>query len=262
MADLETVDLNGKVGVVTGGSYGIGRAVGVGLARSGADVILVARTREMLEESKERIEQEGTTCHVVEADIQNEEDIQKIAQTVEGEYGELHVLFNGASAIPDPEGSFRNAETETLLENCNTTFRGSILVTKYLLPHLQTAENADLIFITSDWALRGSGGPPTFSAAKAGVRAFSHNVKQELLQDGIRTTCLTPGDIASFDEKWEVPKWDVDDSVDEVEDELGKNRIPLSSVVNTVLRVVGDNQLTLYDEIQLSPTSPDYTHTQ
>lgn len=149
-------------------------------------------------------------------------------------------------------------------EICDTTFRGTVFITKALLPLLEKEksdeERSQIIFMASDWALSGSHGPSVFSAAKAAVRVFSHTLKYEVLDAGIKPTVITAGDIASFDLDWKEPKWDIDDLPAVIRAELGRSRILLAKLVNLVISIATAGEMMLIDEVHISPEDPAYSY--
>src|SRR5216684_1470135 len=82
--DLPSFRLDGRLAVITGGSDGIGRAFALAYARSGAEVVLVSRTREKLLEVQRSIEAAGGRAHVICADVSKTDEIRLIEQEISG----------------------------------------------------------------------------------------------------------------------------------------------------------------------------------
>src|SRR5579864_7511553 len=80
--ELPSFRLDGRLAVITGASDGIGRAFALAYARSGAELVLVSRTREKLEAVKASVEDAGGRAHVVSADVSKIEDIRKVEHEV------------------------------------------------------------------------------------------------------------------------------------------------------------------------------------
>src|SRR5580658_739756 len=80
--ELPSFRLDGRLAVITGASDGIGRAFAVAYARSGAELVLVSRTREKLDAVKASVEEAGGRAHVVSADVSKIEDIRKAEDEV------------------------------------------------------------------------------------------------------------------------------------------------------------------------------------
>lgn len=106
--------LEGKVAVITGASYGIGRAVAIGLAQEGCDLVLVARDQAGLEQTAQRIRQEGRTVLVVPTDVGDVEQVKAFVQKVAEKFKHIDILFNGASASSSGEDTLRNLDYDRI----------------------------------------------------------------------------------------------------------------------------------------------------
>lgn len=92
-------DFNGKVALVTGGTSGIGGGTALLLARGGASVIIVGRDPERGKEQEKAICAESGNARFVQADVSNKNDIKKLKDLVEEDYGRLDILFNNAGVL-------------------------------------------------------------------------------------------------------------------------------------------------------------------
>src|SRR5947207_1472840 len=97
--------LRGRVGIVSGASYGVGRAVSIGLAREGCDLFLVARSTEKLEDTKRRVEECSRRAIVCPTDISDAAQVAELHQIVERETGSVDFVVNCAFGhIGEDEG--------------------------------------------------------------------------------------------------------------------------------------------------------------
>lgn len=260
-------DRNGegrKLALVTGASHGIGRATAVALCRRGYDVVATARSEAELRETADRIRREDAShrVDVVTADISTSAGRDAVVDaTASKRHGRLDVLIHAASASTDPDAHKDLVSTpEDVIEQiARTTFEGTCLLLRRFVPLLAQAERANIILIASDWGLRGSHGPPVFSAAKAAVAHLAHTMRRALATSGTHITTLWPGDVATFDTEWVAPKWDLDDPLDDVIREHGASRIALIDLVETIEYVLR-RRLAKVEEIILSPPSGDYDY--
>ena len=94
-------DLKGRVAVVSGASSGLGRQMAFALAENGANVVLLARRIERLEEIKKDIEKKGVKVLALKCDVTSTEDINNAAKTTEHEFGKVDILINCAGASKD-----------------------------------------------------------------------------------------------------------------------------------------------------------------
>jgi short-subunit dehydrogenase len=245
---------------VTGASYGIGRAAAVGLARAGHDLVLVARSDALLQSVATEVSSEGATAQLVVADLATENGRQSVHAAIADIAG-LHAFVHCASATTDPddEANLEGTSSERIHEVAETTYVATANLLSMLGPELAKSAPAHVIVLVSDWALEGSHGPPLFSSSKAAVLQLLRTCRREFARRGVFLTALVPGDIASFDESWEEPKWSLDDPIDSIRAELGDTRISLADVVDSILFVLS-RQLARVDEIRLSPLDAEYDY--
>lgn len=275
--------LEDKVAIVTGASYGIGQAIAVALARQGADIVLVARGEpgEALEEGGyfgkeyvsrgiEKIEQAGRRAFFHPTDISNPDSVKSLHEAVVHEFGHVEVLVNAASTLPE-DVSVEDVDLDAIEGLANTTVKGTILITQSFLPLLK-ASQGHIIFIASDWALRGSGGWPVFSAAKAAVAQFARTLSRRVLKDGVKVTTIYPGDVASYDPGWEEPKYDIDTPYEELERDFaeyareeGLEIVPLrvhpAQIAETVIFVL-ERKTARVEELVITPIYASYDYTK
>lgn len=250
-----------KVALVTGASHGIGRAVGTALAREGYQIALCARRESELAAVQREIESEGLVAQAVPCDLATAEGRAALVQIIQREWGYVNVAIHCASARTDPEtdSTLEGTSRDTIGELVSTTVGGTFYLVKELQPLLSEGQPASLVLIASDWALRGSHGPPVFSAAKAAVAHFGHTIRREFARSGVSVTTVFPGDVASFDLEWREAKWSLDEPISAVRSELGDSRIALADIVDSVLFVVA-RKLARVEEIYLAPLSGEYAY--
>jgi len=139
---------DGKLALVTGASRGIGAATAEALAQAGAHVILTARGTQALEQVEERIHEAGGTATIAPMDLNDSENIQKLAQAVAERWGSLDILILNAAML----GSLSPVEHLDPKE-LERVFKLNVLANQALIaafdPLLRRAEKADVVGITS-----------------------------------------------------------------------------------------------------------------
>jgi NADP-dependent 3-hydroxy acid dehydrogenase YdfG len=190
--------LKGKIAWVTGAGSGIGESGAVALAREGATVVLTGRRKQALEAVAERINASGGGKAFVQAgDLTKAAVVGRIAAAIHADHGRLDIVVNNAGTnIPkrswgelDPEGI-----DAVLAGNLNSAF----YVVQAALPIMRAQKDGVLIH-TASWAGRHIGpvSGPTYVAAKHGMVAMSHTINLEECQNGIRSSVLCPGEVAT-----------------------------------------------------------------
>ena len=186
--------LNGKVGLITGGDSGIGRAVAIAFAKEGADVVAIVYLNEEQDarETQRLVEETGRSCLGIALDVSDEGACQQAVKTTLKHFGRLDILVNNA-AEQHPQQSIEAISSEQL----ERTFRSNIFSMFYLvkaaLPHLQ--EGACIINTASVTAYQGSPQLLDYSATKGAIVAFTRSLSMSLVKRGIRVNAVAPGPI-------------------------------------------------------------------
>lgn len=184
-----------SVALVTGAGSGVGRAVALALASRGWSVALVGRREAPLQET---IALAGTgrgTLRAFPCDIADEAAVQRMAQQVQGELGEVEALVNAAGT---------NAPRRLLTELSNDTYRqildvnlnGAFYCVQAVLPGMRQRQRGTIVNIVSDAGLRASPkAGPAYVASKFGLAGLSQSINAEERQNGVRCCAIFPGDI-------------------------------------------------------------------
>jgi NAD(P)-dependent dehydrogenase (short-subunit alcohol dehydrogenase family) len=183
--------LDGKVALVTGAGKGLGRAISIGLARAGANVSLVARTRGDLESLAAEIRGLGRSAAVAVADVTRSSEVDAtVAQTV-ARFGRLDVLVHSAGgSLRKPSLDLTDAEWDSLIAaNLTSTF----LVCRAAGKVMTAQRSGSIVNIASSAGLRGRPTNAPYSAAKAGVINLSRALAVEWAPFGVRVNALAPG---------------------------------------------------------------------
>ena len=193
--------LSGKVALVTGGSRGIGRSIGLALAAEGCDVAITARGRERLEQTVGEIEAVGVKAAGFELDMAQESaSAQAVEQTVEA-LGRLDVLVNNVGGSTGG-GTFQAATDDDWAATLDVNLWPAIRASRAALPHMRAQGAGRIIHITSIYG-REQGGPPTYNAAKSAMNSLSKTMARELAPEGITVNAVAPGSIIFPGGGWE-----------------------------------------------------------
>lgn len=197
MADLQ--GLKGKTLFITGGSRGIGLAIALRAARDGANIAIAAKTDRRhprlegtIHTSAEAIIAAGGKALPIKCDIREEAEVEAaIAETVEA-FGGLDIVVNNASAINLMNTSDLKMKRFDLMHEVNT--RGTFIVSKYAIPHLEKAENPHILMLSPPLDIKEKWFAPHlgYSIAKYGMSLCVLGLAGELRPRGIAVNALWP----------------------------------------------------------------------
>ncbi|MCA9581834.1 MAG: SDR family oxidoreductase [Myxococcales bacterium] len=182
--------LTGKGAVVTGGSRGIGRAIALGLAGAGADVMIASRDGARCDEVAAEARQLGVRSLGVPCDVAKEEDLVRLFERAATELPGVNVLVHCAGLSATSYAS--DVNIHELQRMMDVHYLAGVRAAQLAYPHLKP-EGGAVLFVGSVWGLGGATGSLAYGAAKA---ALTHAVKVlalEWARDGIRVNGLAPG---------------------------------------------------------------------
>jgi NAD(P)-dependent dehydrogenase (short-subunit alcohol dehydrogenase family) len=185
--------LTQRVGVVTGGDSGIGRAVAVAFAREGADVAVVyLDEHEDARETQRLVELEGRRCELYSADLGDAAECARVAKEILAAFRRVDILVNNA-AEQHPQERLEDITREQLEQTFRTNVFSMFSLTTALLPALKPG--AVIINTASVTAYKGSPTLVDYSATKGAIVAFSRSLALQLVGRGIRVNAVAPGPI-------------------------------------------------------------------
>jgi NAD(P)-dependent dehydrogenase (short-subunit alcohol dehydrogenase family) len=190
MADVQTI-------LVTGGSKGIGRATALALAREGRRIVLAARGAEELAHVADELRAQGADAVALPCDVRDEAQVRQLVARAAEPAGRIDVLVNsagGAQIAPIAELS-----PEEWRRALDTLLSGVFLVCQAAMPYLP--QGGLIVNVASVAARQAFPGWGAYSAAKAGLLAFTNVLREELRERGVRVTSVLP---AATD----TPLWD------------------------------------------------------
>ncbi|GAB4333022.1 MAG: 3-oxoacyl-[acyl-carrier-protein] reductase [Dehalococcoidia bacterium] len=189
-----SVELSGKVALVSGGSRGIGRAICAELARRGARVVVNYHTNgTAAEEVVASIAAEGGEAQALKGNVALWEDAKGLVDATVAAYGKVDILVNNAGITRDT--LIMRMSPDDWDEVHNTNLRGAFFLTKAALRPMLRERNGRIITITSVVGIMGNAGQANYAAAKAGLIGFTRSVAREVASRGITANAVAPGFI-------------------------------------------------------------------
>ena len=193
------MSLKGKTLFITGGSRGIGLAIAIKAARDGANVTIAAKTAEphpklegTIYTAAAEIEAAGGKCLPLMVDVRDEQSVaEAIAKTAQT-FGGLDIVVNNASAISLTNTQMTDMKRFDLMHQINT--RGTFMVSKYAIPHLEKAENPHILMLSPplDMKMRWFAPHLAYTMAKYGMSLCVLGLAGELAPKGIAVNALWP----------------------------------------------------------------------
>ncbi|HXG53281.1 MAG TPA: SDR family NAD(P)-dependent oxidoreductase [candidate division Zixibacteria bacterium] len=180
------------VALISGGANGIGRAVAARLARAGMAVMIADCDRAAAEQTRGEIEEAGGTAEAIEVDVSAAPSVRAAVSETERRWGRIDVLANVAG------GSFYNKRVEELTWSewkrvIDVNLKGTFLMSREVVPIMRRQKSGRILNTASNYGFTGSALRVPYSAAKAGVVAFTKSLALELAADGIRVNAVAPG---------------------------------------------------------------------
>jgi NADP-dependent 3-hydroxy acid dehydrogenase YdfG len=186
--------LKDQVAVVTGASSGIGKAIALSIAAHGAELCLVARRRELLDDVAKQIHALGSRGHACPADLTKDEDIRGLGERCQKDFGGLNILVLCGGAIF--HGLLAKASLADFDLMYRSNVRGHYLMIQTMLPLLRKSKG-QIVFINSSAGLRSPATTGQFSATQHAFRSIADSLREEVNADGIRVLSVYPGRTAT-----------------------------------------------------------------
>jgi len=188
---LPEFSLNDQVAFVTGAGRGLGRAGALALARAGAHVALVSRTRSQLDETAAAVEALGRKAVVAVADTRSSGQIEAAVRTAVEAFNRIDILFNNAGTnVRKPVVDMTEDDWHTIID---TNVKGIFLVARAVARQMITQKSGSIINMSSMSAVCPERDKVVYASSKGAVMQFTKGLALELAPHGIRVNAIAPG---------------------------------------------------------------------
>ncbi len=191
-------DLSSKAALVTGAGSGLGKATALRLAKAGAKVAVLSRTKEEIDKVAKEIEAAGGTAISIPGDTSSDADMKKAIETVVEKFGSLDIVVANAG-INGVWAPIEDITPEEWDKTITVNLRGTYLTIHHAVPKLEAAGGGAIVIISSINGTRTftTPGASAYSATKAAQVAMAQQLALELGPRKIRVNAICPGAIES-----------------------------------------------------------------
>src|SRR5260370_12648777 len=191
---LDSLKLDGKVAIITGAGRGLGRAMAVKFAETGADIVAAARTQSKLDETADAIKKTGRKCLIVPTDVTISAQVNALAEATIKEFGKIDILINNAGGGDGAEGKqLPEITDEDWRRGIDTNLSSQFYGCRAVAPQMVKQKRGKIINIASGYALRGGKHNFMYACAKGGTIQLTRSMALTYAQFNIQTNCIVPG---------------------------------------------------------------------
>jgi NAD(P)-dependent dehydrogenase (short-subunit alcohol dehydrogenase family) len=191
---LDSLNLEGKVAVITGAGRGLGRAMALRLARSGASIVAAARTLSQLEETAAEVQKLERRCLILPTDVAVSEQVNAMVAAAVAGFGRVDVLINNAGGGEDQLGKPLHQITDAeWRRGIDVNLSSQFYCARAVIPHMVAQRRGKIINIASGYGLRGERHNYMYACAKGGVIQLTRSLALTYAEHNIQTNCIVPG---------------------------------------------------------------------
>ncbi len=184
------MDFKNKIVIITGASSGIGRETAIQFAKKGAQIILVARRKQKLEELEKELQKFNVSTMVCQCDVSDKSQVKEMSKIVLEKFGSIDILVNNAGfAI---YGSVSDLTIDEIESQMETNYFGMIYCIKNFLPSMLDKKSGHIVNVASVAASFGLPGIASYCASKFAMLGFSEGLKHELKNTGVGISVVSP----------------------------------------------------------------------
>lgn len=182
--------LENKKALITGGTKGIGKAIASEFAELGADVFIVSRNAEDIENEISAYKKKGYSLSGMKCDVTDENDRKELSDMIGGKWGKLDILVNNAGSNTRKKTLESNTEDYDRIMNLN--LKPAFELSKLFFPLLKKGSDASIVNIVSVAGITSVGTGSPYAISKSGLIQFTKYLSVEWASEGIRVNAVAP----------------------------------------------------------------------
>lgn len=188
--------LSDKIAVITGGTRGIGKAIALKFAQSGADVAIIATSEsDAARNTLAELKKLGSDSKLYVCNVSNSEEVERMSEMILADYGQIDILVNNAGITRDNIlPALKDSDIDDVID---VNLKGCLYVTRAFIKSFVKRRSGNIINISSVVGLMGNKGQANYAASKAGIIGFTKTVAREYGKRNIRCNAIAPGYIAT-----------------------------------------------------------------
>jgi len=187
------MDYKGQVGIITGGTRGIGSAIAKALALRGVNIVVASRNAEEAHEQAAKLSDLGIKAMGVRLDVSKSEEVLTVFEKIRNAFQRIDILINNAGITKD--GLLLRMKEEAWDTVIDINLKGVFLCTREALKDMVSQKYGRIVSVTSVAAFMGNPGQANYGASKAGIVGFTKTVAKEYANRGITANAVAPGFI-------------------------------------------------------------------
>ena len=188
-------DLTGKVALITGGTHGIGLAIGKVLGQAGAKICVNDISEEKLESCKIEYNKSGVEVYTLNFDVTNEADVDKGVSQIEREIGAIDILVNNAGIIK--RIPILDMDISDYKQVIDVDLVAPLIISKRVVPKMIEKRSGKIINMCSMMSVYGRNSVSAYASAKGGLKLLTANMTCEWAKYNIQINGIGPGYIAT-----------------------------------------------------------------
>jgi len=195
------MELRNSTVLITGGTSGIGLELVKQLTEQGANILITGRHADALKKTKAMFPK----VHTFQSDVGSLPDIQQLYREVSLQFPELNILINNAGLMRLIDLMDHTLSLDDINREIATNLTGTIQMVQQFLPHLLKKKTAAIVNVSSGIAFMAYSAAPVYSAAKAGVRAYTQALRLQLEHTNVKVfEMIPPGVKTNLQNDWAI----------------------------------------------------------